>query len=45
MPQRVSLVCDDHLVDQVDELAREFDLPRQEVLRQLILTGLEELNR
>lgn len=45
MAQRVSLVCDDQVVDQVDKLAREYDLPRQEVLRQLIMTGLEELDR
>lgn len=45
MAQRVSLVCDDHLVERVDALAREYDLPRQEVIRQLLTTGLEEIDR
>lgn len=44
MAQRVSIVCDDQLVNRVDDLAREYDLPRQEVIRQLIMTGLDELD-
>lgn len=43
MAQRISLVCDDHLAERVDALAREYELPRQEVLRQLIATGLDEI--
>jgi predicted DNA-binding protein len=42
MGRRLSLVCDDEIVERVDALAREYGLPRQEVLRQVIETGLEE---
>jgi predicted DNA-binding protein len=43
MSQRLSLVCDDEIAERVDALAREYGLPRQEVLRQIIETGLEEI--
>lgn len=43
MAERVSLVCDDHLVNEVDQIAREYKIPRQEVLRQLLTAGLEDL--
>jgi len=43
MAQRLSLVCEDELAERVDALAREYGLPRQEVLRQVIETGLEEI--
>lgn len=43
MTRRLSLVCDDDLVERVDALAREYGLPRQEVLRQVIETGLDEI--
>lgn len=43
MAERMSIVCDDNLVNEVDRLAREYGLPRQEVIRQLMSAGLEEL--
>ncbi|MFB6295799.1 MAG: ribbon-helix-helix protein, CopG family [Halobacteriales archaeon] len=43
MGRRLSLVCDDEVIERVDALAREYGLPRQEVLRQVIETGLEEI--
>lgn len=41
MPRRYTVVCDDDLSGRVEELAREFDLTEQEVLRQLLRRGLE----
>lgn len=43
MPRRLSLLADEGLAKRVDALAEEYDLPRQEVLRQVIEVGLEEL--
>lgn len=44
MKQRFSLVMeDDEITARIDALAREYDLPTQEVLRQLVVTGLEEI--
>ncbi len=43
MAERVSIVCEDNLVSEVDQLAREYGLPRQEVIRQLMSAGLKEL--
>ena len=43
--QRLSFVCGEGLAQQVDSLAREYGLSRQEVLRQLVQTGLEEVER
>ena len=44
MPRKLSVVCEDSMVAEVDELAREYDLSKQEVLRQLIEQGLETVN-
>ena len=41
MARRYSVVCDDDVGDRVEELAREYGLTEQEVLRQLIRRGLE----
>lgn len=41
MAQKFSVVCEDPLAADVEELAREYDLSEQEVLRQLIENGLE----
>lgn len=41
MPRRVSLVCDEHLLERVDALAREHGLSRQEALRQAVEVGLD----
>ena len=44
MRQQFSLVVeDDRLADRIDTLAREYELPTQEVIRQLVETGLEEI--
>jgi predicted transcriptional regulator len=39
--KRLSFVCDDALLERIDVLAREYDLSRQEVLRQAVEVGLE----
>jgi predicted transcriptional regulator len=43
MPTRYTVVCDDDLARDVEALAREYDLTEEEVLRQLIDVGLDEL--
>jgi hypothetical protein len=43
MPERFTLVCDDDLARQVRALAREYDLTEEEVLRQLVDLGMDEL--
>lgn len=43
MGQRMSVVCSDDLAERVDALAREYGLPKQEVVRQLLEKGLEEI--
>jgi predicted transcriptional regulator len=43
MPTRYTVVCDDDLARDVEELAREYDLTEEEVLRQLVDVGLGEL--
>ena len=44
MERSYSIVCEEDLALQVETLAREYDLTRQEVLRQLIAVGLEEID-
>jgi predicted transcriptional regulator len=43
MPTRYTVVCDDALADRVGTLAREYDLTEEEVIRQLVDIGLEEV--
>jgi len=43
MPTRYSVVCDDDLARDVQQIAREYDLTEEEVIRQLIDEGLENL--
>jgi predicted transcriptional regulator len=43
VPQRLSFVCDEDLLARVDALAREYDMSRQEVLRQAVEVGLETI--
>jgi predicted transcriptional regulator len=43
MPTRYTVVCDDDLARDVEQLAREYDLTEEEVLRQLVEAGYEEL--
>ena len=43
MEQRLSFVADDRLAQRVSDLAREYNLSTEEVLRQLITVGLEEI--
>ncbi|MFT4890880.1 MAG: putative DNA-binding protein, partial [Halobacteriales archaeon] len=42
MPRRYSLVCDDEVGERVADLAREYELTEEAVLRQLIERGLEQ---
>ncbi|MUV61115.1 ribbon-helix-helix protein, CopG family [Halobacterium sp. CBA1126] len=44
MPRKYSVVCGDSLAADVEELAREYGLSEQEVLRQLIENGLEAVD-
>jgi len=44
MPTRYTVVCDDDLARDVEEIAREYDLTEEEVLRQLVDVGLGELD-
>lgn len=41
MPRKYSVVCGDALAADIEELAREYGLSEQEVLRQLIEHGLD----
>ncbi len=43
MTARFTLVCDDDLARTVRALAREYGLTEEEVLRQLVELGVEEL--
>lgn len=43
MATRYTVVCDDDLAREVETLAREYDLTEEEVIRQLIDLGMEEL--
>ena len=43
MDRRFSVICDDTQASRVESLAREYGLTREEVLRQLIAVGLEEV--
>lgn len=44
MPRKYSVVCGDSLAADIEELAREYGLSEQEVLRQLLEQGLESVN-
>ncbi|WP_267640848.1 CopG family transcriptional regulator [Haloarchaeobius amylolyticus] len=43
MTKRYSVVCGEDVSDQIEALAREYDLTEQAVLRQLIERGLEQV--
>ncbi len=43
MPTRYTVVCDDDQAREVRALAREYDLTEEEVLRQLIELGMDDL--
>ena len=43
MPTRYTVVCDDDLARELEGLAREYDLTEEEVIRQLVDLGLDEL--
>ena len=43
MNRRLSVVCEEDLAERVESLAREYNLPTQEVLRQIIEVGLDEI--
>ena len=45
MQRRYALTCDRTLARRIDALAREYDLTAQEVLHQLVVIGLEEIER
>ncbi len=44
MAKEISAYCADETVADIDALAREYDVPREEVVRQLVQVGLEEVN-
>ncbi|PSQ47480.1 CopG family transcriptional regulator [Halobacteriales archaeon SW_7_65_23] len=44
MPTRFTIVCDDGRAREIRRLARKFDLTEEEVLRQLVELGLENLD-
>lgn len=44
MPTRFTIVCDDDRAQEIRQLARKFDLTEEEVLRQLVELGLENLD-
>ncbi len=44
MPTRYTVVCDDDLACEVETLAREFNLTQEEVLRQLIDLGMDQID-
>ncbi len=44
MPTRFTVVCDDDVAEQVGDLARQYDLTEEEVLRQLIELGLGDVD-
>jgi uncharacterized protein YidB (DUF937 family) len=41
MPRKYSVVCEDSLAADIEELAREYGISEQEVLHQLVEAGLE----
>jgi len=43
MPREISVYYEDETVADIDALAREYGVPREEVVRQLVQTGLEEV--
>lgn len=45
MATRFTVVCEDDLAREVNDLAREYGLTEEEVLRQLIDLGLGEVDR
>jgi len=44
MPTRYTVVCDDDLAVEIDQLAQENDLTEGEVIRQLLDLGLDRLD-
>lgn len=44
MPTRYTLVCDDERAERIAKLARENGVTEEEVLRQLLDLGLEQLD-
>jgi hypothetical protein len=44
MPTRYTVVCDDDVARDVESLAAEYGLTEEEVLRQLVDLGLEEVD-
>lgn len=45
MSTRFTVVCDDDLAREVETLARKYELTEEEVLRQLIDLGLDEIDK
>ena len=44
MPTRYTVVCDSDRAREIRQLAREYDLTEEEVLRQLLDIGLEHID-
>jgi predicted transcriptional regulator len=45
MPTRYTVICDDESAREIEQLARQHDLPEGEVLQQLIDLGLDSIER
>jgi hypothetical protein len=43
MAREISTYCTDDTVAAIDDLAREYGVPREEVVRQLVQAGLREI--
>ncbi len=43
MPTRFTVVCDDDCARAIEDLAQEYEITEEEVLRQLIDLGIEEI--
>ncbi|MFC7153872.1 CopG family transcriptional regulator [Halomarina halobia] len=41
--RRYTLLCEEHLAREVESLAHEYGIRQEDVLRQLIVAGLESL--
>jgi hypothetical protein len=45
MQREYSVVCDEGLAREIDALASEYDASHEEVIRQLLDVGLDEIDR
>jgi len=45
MARKIATYCSDETVAAIEDLAREYGVPREEVVRQLIQAGLEDVEK